>query len=322
MNQPDILLFDANSLGYSAQYQPNLAKLQHNGMSTAALHGTMLSLFSRMAEYPTAVPVVLWDGHAGWRKELLPEYKSNRSATPEKVEIRKAYRQQVPYIQLMLMALGIPQIRAVDAEADDLAGLICRGLPSSVFIEMVTKDTDWWQALAETAHWYSPLNKTLLTLAAFTNPEEGTSEGHFVSTEEYIWCKALAGDKSDDIPGVDKVGLKTAAKFIRQFGTIEALWEQADAGTVKVKGAIMEKLILPATREMYAKNLLLIDWRNAPALNTKELAATFMEPDFAEFEQIAENFGLSRVVMMAKKANRPTEAWTPRWHEVLNALGA
>ena len=116
----DLLVFDMNGLGYAAMYQPSLAKLSHKGMPTAALHGAMASLFSKMAEFPTAMPHVLWDGRAAWRKALLPEYKANRSDTPEKVEIRESYRKQVPYIQQMLMQLGIPQVRSGDAEADDV----------------------------------------------------------------------------------------------------------------------------------------------------------------------------------------------------------
>jgi 5'-3' exonuclease len=123
VNDPDILTFDMNALGYAAMYQPNLARLTHKGMSTAALHGAMASLLERMALYPEAMPVVLWDGRPTWRSELLPGYKANRSDAPEKVEIRAKYRQQVPYIQQMLMQLGIPQIRPGYAEADDVGGV-------------------------------------------------------------------------------------------------------------------------------------------------------------------------------------------------------
>jgi hypothetical protein len=77
-NQLDLLVFDMNALGYAAMYQPNLAKLKHRGMPTAALHGAMASLFSRMGEFPTAMPLVIWDGLANWRK------MSSASASPER----------------------------------------------------------------------------------------------------------------------------------------------------------------------------------------------------------------------------------------------
>lgn len=318
----DLLVFDMNALGYAAMYQPNLAKLQHKGMPTAALHGAMASLFSRMAEFPTAMPLVIWDGHAAWRKELLPEYKSNRQDTPDKVEIRGQYRIQVPYIQQMLMQLGIPQIRAGNAEADDLGGVICRELGPEFFIEVVTRDTDWWLGLQEKVRWYSPLSKLTLTLADFTNPEVGTKEGYFRSTEEYLHCKALAGDSSDCIPGVDKVGLKTAAKHIRDYGTIEELWRRADANEIKVTGKILASLILPQTREMYARNLKLMDWNNAPPLDPSQIAAFFMEPDFADFETLAGDFGLTRIISTARKqADAHRGEWGGRWSKVLGALG-
>lgn len=318
---PDILLIDVNGLGYSAMYQPNLAKLQHNGQNTAALHGAMASIFSRLAEYPNALPLVVWDGRAAWRKELLPEYKENRSDTPEKVAIREAYRQQVPYIQLMLMYLGIPQIRSGSAEADDLAGVICRALCEEYLIEMVSRDTDWWQGLHDNVWWYSPLSKKAITLEDFMNPEVGTNDGHFLSTDEYLQCKALAGDTSDCIPGVPKVGLKTAAKYIRQYGTIEELWRRADAKEEKIKGTTLENLIKPETRELYARNLQLMDWRNGPAIDTATLAAFWLQPDILSFEKVCAEYGLSRVSSSAKKFSKLNSSWQKRWSAVVNALG-
>lgn len=320
MLSPDLLLVDINGLGYAAMYQPNLARLSHKGMPTAALHGALVSLFSRMAEYPQAVPVVVWDGHARWRKEFYPEYKSNRSDTPEKLEIRANYAKQVPYLQLMLMQLGIPQIRAPYAEADDIAGVICRNMAPCRQIQQVTRDTDWWQGLASNITWYSPLSKREITLEELANPENGLSDGYFLSPEEYIHCKALAGDSSDCIAGVEKVGLKTAAKHLRQFGSMQALWERYDAGE-RFKGATLEKLVSPETRELYARNLRLMDWRLAPELDTSELAAFFLEPDFADFSATAEDFGLTRMAMQAQKHLPYREDWAPVWKEVLKTLG-
>ena len=318
----DLLVFDMNALGYAAMYQPNLAKLQHKGMPTAALHGAMASLFSRMAEFPLAMPLVIWDGRANWRKELFPDYKVHRSDMPEKVEIRERYRIQVPYIQQMLMQLGIAQVRSGDAEADDIGGVICRELGDELDIEAVTRDTDWWQGLRERVRWYSPLSKLTLTLADFTNPEVGTKEGYFQSTQEYVYCKALAGDDSDDIPGVDKVGLKTAAKFIREHGSIEELWRRVDEKEVAVKGKIMESLVTQETRAIYARNLQLMDWKMAPPLDPSQIAAFFMEPDFSDFEMLAGDFGLTRIISTARKqADAHRGEWGGRWSKVLNALG-
>lgn len=321
MTKPDILLFDMNGLGYAAMYQPNLAKLQHNGTPTAALHGALASLFSRMAEFPNALPVVVWDGRARWRNELYPGYKENRSDTPEKVAIREAYRKQVPYIQLLLLHLGIPQLRSGSAEADDLAGAICRELGGDFKMELVSRDTDWWQGLTRKIWWYSPLSKKVITFEDFTNPEVGTNDGHFLTTDEYLKCKALAGDTSDCISGVEGVGLKTAAKFIRKYGSMAELWLRVDSGKESVKGSIMERLVTQETRDLYARNLQLMDWSRSPPLNTAEIAAFCLEPDYESFEQLATDFGLTRVISTAKKQSQQRAHWTKPWGRVVTALG-
>lgn len=320
-NDPDVLLIDINGLGYAAMYQPNLARLSFNGQSTAALHGAITSVLSRMADYPNAVPVVIWDGHAEWRRILFPGYKSNRSDHPDKIAIRDAYNLQVPVIQQMLLAMGIPQLRSPSAEADDLAGVVVRELNPRWRIQMVTRDTDWWQALDERTSWYSPLSKTDLTLAMFTDPAIGSSEGYFVNTQEYLMCKALAGDTSDTIPGVDGIGLKTAAKYIRQYdGAIENLWQRFDAGE-KIKGAKLESLVTSETRAIYARNLRLMDWKEAPELDTSTLSAFWLNPDLDALNDLADAHGLTKVAASAKKVGNRHEAWAPAWRDVCNALG-
>ena len=126
MNEPDLLLIDVNGLGYAAMYQPNLAKLEHQGFSTAALHGALMSVFMRMGELPKATPLVIWDGRAQWRHDMYPGYKANRKDDESKKAIRDAYALQVPWIQLILNRLGIPQVRCASAEADDIAGVLSR----------------------------------------------------------------------------------------------------------------------------------------------------------------------------------------------------
>lgn len=274
-----------------------------------------------MNEFPSAVPVVLWDGHAAWRRELFPGYKSNRSDNADKIAIRDAYNLQVPVIQQLLQLMGIPQVRSPSAEADDLAGVIVRELDPRWRIQMVTRDTDWWQALDERTSWYSPLSKTNLTLAMFTDPAVGSSEGHFVSTQEYLMCKALAGDTSDTIPGVDGIGLKTAAKYIRQYdGAIENLWRRFDAGE-KIKGAKLESLVTPETRALYARNMKVMDWKEAPDLDSSTLSAFWLTPAHLALNDLADDFGLAKVAASAKKVGNGGEAWAPAWFDVCKALG-
>ena len=319
---PNLLIIDVNALGYAAMHQPALARLSHNGEPTAALHGALMSIFSRLVEYPSATPIAVWDGHARWRKELFPGYKSNRSDKPEKIKIREAYIKQAAVIEELLRLLGIPQVRSESAEADDVAGVICRNIDPAWVIQLVTRDTDWWQALDERTSWYSPLTKTSLTFDAFIDPDRGSSDGHFLSTQEYLNCKALAGDSSDTIPGLDKIGLKTAAKILREYGSLDALLARAKAGEV-FSGAALLKLLAPGVKEMYERNLRLMDWKQAPPLDSSSVNAQFTQPDLEAFQRLADQYGLSRVATAANKLDLPAQRalWLPAWTDTLRSLG-
>lgn len=320
--QADIQLIDINGFGYAAMYQPNLAKLAFNGVPTGGIHGAVASLLSALSQRPGAVPVVLWDGHARWRKELYPDYKGNRKGDPEKDAIREAYERQVPHIQMFLGLLGVPQVRCGSAEADDLAGVVCRELDPSWGVELVTRDTDWWQALREGVVWFSPMTKQRIGLADLADPDNGLPDGHFISPREYICAKALAGDTSDNIVGIEKVGLKTAVKLMREAGgTIEQFWAAADAGAA-VKGVVAQRVASEESRQLYARNLRLMDWALAPALDTAQLALTAGEPDWASVEEFAADFGLSRVLSQAKSVlgAREGQSWRPALTAVDRAL--
>lgn len=318
--KPDILIVDINGLGYAALYTP-MGKLSFNGFPTGGIHGALTSLLYRMGQRPGAVPFVVWDRKSHWRCEVLPEYKANRHVAPEKAALRESYRMQTPIIQLMLTALGIPQVSCGEAEADDLAGVICRGLPLSWLIEMVSRDTDWWQALAENVVWYSPVHKKQMTLADMNNPATENKDGNFLTTWEYLQAKALAGDTSDEIPGIEKVGLKTATKIMREHGgSIESFWALVDSGQIKPKGVVMERLANAQSREIYARNIRLMDWSKAPALRTNELALTAGRPDWKMAGEIADEFGLSKVLNHAREALKPWDGWGVALHAVDAAL--
>ena len=317
--KPDILLVDIAGLGYAAMYTP-MGKLAHEGFPTGAIHGAMASLFARMAQRPGAVPVVLWDNKAHWRHEMLPAYKATRGADPAKQAIRDQYRVQIPYLQLLLSLMGIPQVSCGGSEADDLAGAVCRGLDPGWTIEMISRDTDWWQQLDERCSWYSPVHRKSLSLKGLADPDNGMSDGHFLSTNEYLEAKALAGDSSDEIPGIEKVGLLTACKIIRQHGTsIHDFWAQVDSGQVTPKGVVMTRVANAESRAIFERNVKLMDWRQAPALEMGALAVMAGPPDFATLEAEAACLGLKKLVGSAKEALKP---WKNGWGSALGAVSA
>lgn len=317
--KPDMLVVDINGLGYAAMYSP-VGKLTHNGFPTGGVHGALTSLFSRMGQRRGAVPFVLWDRKAHWRHEEYEQYKSNRGATPEKVEIRESYRKQVPIIQMVLQALGIPQISCGEAEADDLAGVLCRHIDPSWLIELITRDTDWYQGLARNIAWYSPLNGKQVSLADLSDPNNGLSDGHFLSTWEFLQAMAVAGDASDCIDGVEKVGMTTAVKHMRaNGGSMESFWAACDSGACKVKGVILERLANQESRDIYKRNLRLMDWTKAPEIRNDLLAFTAGEPDWDQVKEIAAEYGLAKMVARAQDA---LEHWRDGWGSAIHAVEA
>ncbi len=314
---PDIMLVDIAGLGYAAMYSP-LGKLAHNGFPTGGIHGAIASLFARMEQRPGAVPVVLWDNRAHWRHESLPQYKSSRGADPEKKAIRDSYQMQVPYIQMLLQLLGIPQVSCADAEADDLAGVICRNIDPSWKIELVSRDEDWLQALRENIVWYSPVHKKGLSLASFMDPDVGTKDGHYLSTAEFLEAKALAGDASDEIPGIAGIGPKTAVKVIREHGTsIRDFWVKVDSGEVKPKGVKVESLATSEARAIFKRNIKLMDWSQAPQIKHESLALTAGKTDWAQLEEEAMALGLKKLISNSKEILKP---WKHGWGSAIAAV--
>ncbi len=317
---PDIVLVDGNNIGYAAMYVPAFARLAHNGFPTGAIHGAVASIFARMKARPQAVPVVFWDRSASWRHELMPEYKASRSATPEKREIRQRYKQQLPITQQLLSAMGIPQVSCGEAEADDLVGHTCREIDESWRIECLSKDTDWWQALKRNITWFPTDYDSPIRLEDLQNPDHRVTKntGHFLSTDEYLECKALAGDDSDEIAGLDGIGLKTAAKVIRKYGSsIEHFWAKADAGEIKPKGKAEELIASESAREVFRRNHRLMDWRQAPEIRRDLLSITCGEPNWHEISNLTQQFGLTKAAAAAKSILEP---WSNGWGQGFEAV--
>ena len=239
----------------------------------------------------------------------MPEYKASRSATPEKQELRARYKQQLPVTQMILSAMGIPQISCGESEADDLAGHICREIDESWRVECLSRDTDWWQALKANVSWFPTDYEAPVFLADLQNAEHRVAkkDGYFLSADEYLECKALAGDSSDEIPGLDGVGMKTAAKIIRKHGqSIHDFWRLVDDGSLKPKGKTEEMVASQASRDVFARNHRMMDWRQAPQIRRDLLAIVAGKTDWDELKGLTTDFGLSKVY-------RDSESLLAKW---------
>ncbi|MBU2767239.1 DNA polymerase I [Acidithiobacillus ferrivorans] len=253
-----LLLVDGNNVGYAAMYVPALSALSHGGLFTGGIMGVAQSVMRLSQMFPAAVPVVLWDGRAHWRHALCPEYKANRKDTPEKIAVAERWNQQQPMARALLLHMGILQIRAADAEADDLAWRICQGLQDPEagvdHVTLCSNDQDWLQALSPNIDWFSPITDRAITFDDFLNGD--VKDGPFLNTDEYILAKAMAGDKSDNIDGVPGVGIKTAVKLLRAHGGLDGIGDAVSSARAKDK----KSADIAAAGALIQRNRELMDW--------------------------------------------------------------
>ena len=208
------LFIDGNSIAHAANAGTVLTVGQ---TQVQAVFGIMRSLRKLMAVYGNLYkPVVLWDG-ASWRKLLYPEYKANRdkddtaSAAALK-EQREKLKAQTRMIEIGIKLLGIDQVRAMNMEADDLAGiLVDRHVARGDKIVLVTADRDWIQLVGPTVTWFDPINDRKIM------PKDLMEKYGVKDTKQFVELKALMGDMGDNIPGVGGVGEKGAKEFLQTY---------------------------------------------------------------------------------------------------------
>ena len=307
-----LLVIDGNNIGYASLYVPMLANMSHEGFPTGGIIGTAQSVMRVVTRtrHTQAVPVVVWDGRAAWREALYPGYKQNRNKTPEQQAVRDSWHRQKPHAQRLLHALGIPQLRNENTEADDLAGRLCQDAETLARygidrITLVSNDQDWWQALAPHIDLFTTKTQTVVTLETLSTPE--VKDGPFANPEEYLTAKTWAGDKSDGIDGVPSIGLKTAVKLLQTHGTLEALCEAVTAGQVTDK----RSHAVAAHVDRIQRNRRLMDWRQAPPLLAGSSGLWSGAYDADSTRSICAEFGLTKLWerLQSERWAKLTEKW-------------
>jgi 5'-3' exonuclease len=305
-----VLTIDISNLAYASAYVPALSALSHEGQATGVLFGALMSVLGAMRRNPKALPVLLWDGKAKWREELYPPYKSHRADTPEKRALRESVRQQSLWIREFAEVLGLVQVSFADAEADDVAGMLARAAhQEQVPLRMLSSDTDWWQVLGEYVDWESPRDFRIVNVEGLKRLDKKAPAGGWSSPQEYLEAKILAGDDSDEIEGVEGVGLITAAKMLRTSTRgLQGVLE----GEFSAKGVVAERLRTPESREIIERNRKLMDWSLGPLPQIESASlwwGSFQEQAAA---RMARQYGLFKLESTLKQWEahpRDTEAW-------------
>ena len=222
----DLVLIDGSSYLYRAFHAlPPLTN--SNGEPTGALHGvlTMIQKLLR-EEQPRHVAVVFDAPGKTFRDELYAEYKANRPPMPDEL------RSQVQPILDAVAAMGLPLLRVEGVEADDVIGTLCKSAAAEGLSVLVsTGDKDLAQLVNDKVTLINTMNDSRMD-------RDGVKAKFDVFPEQIIDYLALVGDTSDNIPGVPKVGAKTAAKWLNLYDSADGIIKNSD----EIKGKVGDSL--------------------------------------------------------------------------------
>jgi len=233
---PRLLLIDGHSIAYRAFYALPVENFNTRaGQPTNAVFGFTSMLINLLRdEQPTHLAVAFDVSRQTFRSESYPEYKANRSSTPQ------PFQGQLSLIQEVLAALHIPMLSVPGYEADDvIATLTTEACGHGMQVLICTGDRDALQLVNSQVTVLYP-RKGVSELTRFT--PEAVAEKYDLSPAQYPDFAALRGDPSDNLPGIAGVGEKTAAKWIRDFGSLEQLVQRVDEVKGKVGDALRENL--------------------------------------------------------------------------------
>src|SRR5690554_1019637 len=234
-----LLLVDGSSYLYRAYHaMPDLRNAK--GEPTSALYGVISMLRRLQQEHKADYAACIFDAKGKtFRDDLYPEYKGDRPSMPDDLAA------QIEPINRAIKAMGWPLISIPGVEADDVIGTLARLATADGMSTLVsTGDKDLAQIVNEHVELINTMNNERQDV-------DGVIERFGVRPEQIIDFLMLTGDTSDNIPGVPKVGPKTAARWLNEYGTLDALLVNAES----IKGVAGQNLrdtqsIFPMTRKL------------------------------------------------------------------------
>jgi DNA polymerase-1 len=222
LSKKPIILVDGSSYLYRAYHA--LPKLStSDGQPTGVIYGVASMLRKLVNEYEPSEIVVVFDAKGKtFRHERYPEYKAHRPPMPDDL------REQIEPLHELVDAMGLPRLVVPGVEADDVIGTLARQASAAGHDALIsTGDKDLAQLVDKHVTLINTMNDSVLD-------PDGVKQKFGVSPEHMVDLLALVGDSSDNIPGVHKVGPKTALKLLDEYGDLDSLVAQADAVSGKV----------------------------------------------------------------------------------------
>lgn len=261
-----LLLIDGSSVAFRAFFalysQIDRFKNQ-SGLHTNAIYGFHLMLDHMMKRIqPTHILVAFDAGKTTFRTEMFADYKAGRAKTPDE------FREQFPYIREMLTALGVPFYDLANYEADDIIGTLDKMAEKTEVpfdVTIVSGDKDLIQ-LTDANTVVEISRKGVTDFEEFTPAYLMEKMG--LTPEQFIDLKALMGDKSDNIPGVTKIGEKTGLKLLHEFGSLEGIYENIDSFKAS---KMKENLINDKEQAFLSKTLATINTESPITIGLEDL---------------------------------------------------
>ena len=290
--RPILYLVDGSSYIYRAYFA-----IRHlsspKGFPTNALYGFTQMLLKVMKDRkPDHIAVVFDAARKTFRHDLYPEYKANRSAMPDDLV------PQIGPIKEMVRAFSVPVIEMEGYEADDIIATIARECAGrGMDTVVVTSDKDLMQIVTAQV--------TLLdTMKEKVSGVREVEERFGVGPDRVVDILGLAGDSSDNIPGVPGIGEKTAIKLIQEFGSMDELLIRSD----EVKGKVGEKLREFAEQARLSRQLATIDCSVPIACSYDKFAVS--RPDNRRLGELFKEYGFTTLMKeLTSEATLPTEQY-------------
>ncbi len=286
MEKKKIYVVDGSSFIYRAYHAlPEL--ITAKGQPTNAIYGfTTMMLKLIEDELPEYIAVAMDARRPTWRDKIYPEYKANRPPMPEDLV------QQLPYFTQILEALGVPFLHQEGYEADDLIATLVRESREKGFAAVIISgDKDLMSLVGDGV----VMNDTLKG-KIYTVPEIEKKFG--VSGEQLLDLLALAGDKSDNVPGIKGVGPKTALALLREYGSLENLLEHVSQ--IKKKGW-RDKILTGLDDARLSRMLVTLDDQVSLETKLEDLSRGDMNfPRLQELFQELEFYRLAKKIVPRK----------------------
>jgi DNA polymerase-1 len=264
-----LVVIDGKSVFYRGYFaMPNLAT--KDGTPTGGVFGFATMALEVIRRLKPDYVAVAWDKpktNIRRRLELYPEYKAGRKPTPPD------FKAQIPILQELLQAFGWPLYELDDYEADDIMGAFAvQAAEQGIETLLVTSDMDMLQLVNDKVHVYAL--KTGLSNIELYSPKSFEAK-YGLRVDQFLDLKAIKGDSSDNIPGVPGIGEKGATDLLKQYETLDAVYENIDL----IKESLRKKLVAGKELAYLSKELARI-WTDAPlTLTLAEVDGSKAHPD-------------------------------------------